>query len=418
MSMLAPIRVADSIPVSDADYQANEAYESMSRTRLFSVFLLFSASTASLLAILFILPGDSLVQQRPFEVTENATDVVLQLVYEERKAYQPFVTLSIDYLAAKGRATTLALKYHVEILRGLSQVAQSDTPAKPIKLSPGSSINLINVADIDATKFVVTGTTSLVEGTYDYLYLVWRHFNSNFALFVIFIDCVLAFVLVMTALSLSFRISSLSKRVATLASRFEVVFLLVAAFLILPFPELVYLDLLYWIRSYTWLFQVLYRVLFLVVFDTLCWNLRYREQEEEKWLYGRRTFLVFGVLFVFLALPDILSLNDKNIESKLKQFAPVAAVAVLLLNLARLPREVATDDFLGAILHLAIVGPACLAVAGALWTGATRFDKVEIFARMVVVLAAVFVAFVRWPFEGSVVVPEMDGGELGADEVD
>jgi hypothetical protein len=351
-------------------------------------------------------------------VTENATDVVLQLVYEERKAYQPFVSLSIDYLAAKGRATTLALKYHVEILRGLIQVAQSDVPAKPIKLTPGNSVNLINVADIDATKFVVTGTTSLVEGSYDFLYIVWKHFNSNFALFVIFIDCVLAFVLIMTALSLSFRISSLTKRLATLASRFEVVALIVAALIILPLPELVYLDVLYWIRSYTWVFQVMYRALFLVVFDTLLWNLKYRESDQEKWLYGKRSFVIFGVVFACLALPDVLSLNDKSVELKLKQFAPVAAVAVLVANALRLPREIGagTDDFNGAVLHVAVVLPGYFAIAAAMWMRATRFDRVEIFARMVVVLSFVFVAFIRWPFEGSVVVPGGDdGGELGAD---
>jgi hypothetical protein len=402
---------------TEVEYQANEAYESMSFLRQIAVFLLFSASAGLLFLVLPLLPDPSLVQTRPFDIAGNATDIVLQLIYEERKAYQPFVSLSIHYASPKGRPTTLALKYHVEILRGLVQVAQSDFPAKPVKLHPGSSVSLISLEDVDATKFIVSGTVGLVEGSLNFLRLAWRHFNSTFALFVIFIDCILSFVLVMTALSLSFGIASLTKRVPTLASRVQVVTLLVAAVIMLPLPELVYLDIFYWIRSYSWVFQAAYRVMFLVLFDTLCWNLKYREEDEEKWLY-KRSIAMFACLFAALAVPEFVTLPDKKLEVNVKTWAPVAGVVLLGLNVVRFPASLGTQaaEFAGAILHIALVLPGFLATAAALSLKATRFDKIEILARMIVVLSYIFVVFIRWPFEGTVVIPQDPGdGGIGVD---
>jgi hypothetical protein len=406
---------------ADVQYQANEAYESMTTPRQLGVFLLYAVSAAILVLALFLLPEQSIVQSRAFDAAENATDVVLQLVYEERKAYQPFVSLSIAYVSPKGRGTTLALKYRVEVLRYLVQISQLDIPGRPVKLLPGGSAALLSFEDIDATKFIVSGTITLVEGSYANLFLVWRHFNGTFALFVIFIDALLSFVLVMTALALSFQIASLTNRTPTLASRCQAGALLVLAVVLLPLPELVYLDLLYWIRPYTWVFQVLYRSLYLVLFDTLCWNLRYREEDEEKWLY-KRSAVLFAVLFAGLAIPDCLQLRDKNLEQKIKRYAPVAVVGILVLNQLRLPGAIGreTEEFRGALLHLAIALPGIAATAAALVVGAGRFDKIEIYARMTLTLSFIFLAFIRWPFEGTGVVPqspESDGG-IGVDIAD
>jgi hypothetical protein len=398
----------------DVEYQANEAYESMSIARQFSVFLLFAISAGFLIISLFLLPGQVLIQSRPFDSEGDISDLVLQLLYEERKAYQPFVSLSIEYAASKGRSLTLSLKYRIEVLKGLTQVSQTDVPTKPAKLVPGSSVSLLSFEDIEATKFVVTGNVGLVEGSFKNLVFVWRHFNATFALFVIFIDCILSFVLLMTALSLSFRIASLAHRIPTLASKYQVVTLLIMAVMMLPVPELVYLDLFYWIRSYTWLFQVLYRSLFLILFDTLCWNLKYREDEEEKWLY-RRSIVIFSFIFAVLAVPDILTLNDKKLEQSLKQYAPIVGIGLLALNALRLPLEVGfeSEEFRGAVLHLAIVLPGIVTSAASLYTKATRFDKLEIYSRMLLTLSFIFLAFIRWPFEGIALPPQDIGGDDG-----
>ena len=66
------------------------------------------------------------------------------------------------------------------------------------------------------------------------------------------------------------------------------------------------------------------------------------------------------------------------------------------------------------------MAPAYIFIGISVVIGKSRFDKIEIYAKLISVLSLIFLTFIRWPFEGAMVSGQgmEDGGDIGVEEQD
>ncbi|OHT11302.1 hypothetical protein TRFO_19280 [Tritrichomonas foetus] len=394
----------ENIIMGDAEEYANEAYEYMDKKKKIEFTLIYYFCVIILFIIIFFLPTQNIIQGKRISIGKNLTELVLQFSYQMKSRYHPFIQLSLENPNTKGRPTILTLKYRSEIMNDDNIVFQTDYPLKSIRLFPGTSDVLFKANDIDATRFSIEGIASLVEGSFESLFVVWRHFDTNFLLFLCIINLFLCLSLAITAFLLFRKISLFQTKTPTISSKYQIYILVISVFSLFPFPEIAYFDIFYFFRRFTWFFQAFYKSLFVWFFNTQCWNLKYREEEVERKFYTKSLF-IFLIIFVFLITPEIVNIKDKKFEKEIKFYFPLFIMALIILNELRLPFYLINQsyEFDASLLHLAVVFPAIASMTVSYYQMTPRFGEIEIFTKMISTLSLIFVVFIRWPFEDSVV---------------
>jgi len=384
----------------ETEYYVNEAYESMSIPKQIAIILLAFVSYALCAIVFYILPEKEVYQSRQFVLNPNSTDLALQFHYEERKNYQPYVHLRLGHRESQGVSSIMAVTFQADIYRGNTLFSTLEEPKKQISISPGGFYNLFSFTDIDASKIEVRAVLNLVTGSLNNVFAQWVHFNSTFAFYVIFVFFTMAIALFYIIFILFKAIYSLKKRIPTVASKYLLFMFFLSIFAIVPIPELIFFDILYWMRSFSWIFTVLSYSIFFVLGETMTWNLKHREFEEESFLYRRSYAMLFFLLFLF-GLPHLAQWGESMLYDFLTFEIPLSIIAMLLLNVIRVPflLGVDTEEFWGSLLHIFIIIPGYICIFMCIFTKTQRFDTLEVYTRMILPLISMFLAFIRWPYE-------------------
>lgn len=390
----------------DAEVYANEAYESMTLKKqiklviiAYSVYFLIGICT-------FLLPKQTISNTKGIEASENSTDIVINFILYEKKNYQPFIRLLLKNNNVNSSGVVLSCDYRVDIYRGVNIFSTMEQEKVQLKSFYGETMKMFELKDIEATRIDVHGRLKLISGSYEGIEARWDQFNTGYAYDVSFIFIILSIFLFIAAFLLVKSIFSLKVRVPTQANKFMLLSFIFISIATIPIPELAFFNMFYPARKAAPYFSAACKALFISVSETICWNLYYRDDDKEAVLY-RLSYIYTPLLVFILSLENLFSIDIANIYG--------AFTVMLLVYLLTLPVLIGkkTEEFYGSITHILILFPVYIFLIFGFFMDVERFNKLEVYTRLIVPVSALFLTFIRWPFEDIVV--EAEGDDFAAD---
>lgn len=386
--------ILSTIPIGDEENCAYEAYEGLNFIKKIIIIGFYFLCSILLYSITMLIPPTKIIQEK--KLISNNTNLILNFTYLEKFIYLPFVSFSIEnrndyFTVVNMKINKISPNCSLNNNKLIKIKYKFNTI---LNLFPKMRKKLVTYKNINARNINLVFMANVVEGSFNNLYLIWKHFNTNIIPFFIIINLITSIYLYRLSIKLDQSFSLLKSKIPTASDKHLFYMLRFISFLLLPIPEFFFFEFFSFSFHITIIFQIIYKAVFLTLFDFHLMKLKNRKDTGES-LINYQSISLFILLIIAFYFSE--SVTNNLFMLKISYTSLIALIIrEFYLSFSMFNQK---NLFSTSILFLFLILPCIIMCIRSIFLKAARFTKFELFIKILMTLSYSFITFLRWPFD-------------------
>lgn len=390
------------ISISDDENCLYEAYEGINFNKKIKVLGFYIVCLFLFYLFALLIPSEEITQEKALQSKYSV--LILKIKYKEILSYQPFVTLTIEnrnnYLNIISLNLNTKLTNSTNHLLNANQIKYNNLSIS-FNLRPGQKQQLIKYKDVKTDNLDFVYTANIYQGSYNNIFLIWKHLNPNIIPLSICTKIAILFTLYRISFKLNQRFSSFNLKIPTSSNTQQKIILQLLALLFIPLPELSFFSYLYFFKGTTIIFQIIYKAAFLSLFHSHLLSLKDIKQPKNTIIHNQS-------LLIFIILIFIFTLTEREINNPILTTLPY--IFIVCLGIYELVFCITLfnqkNKFTTSILFYFFILSSIVVCLISIHNKSSWYSKTDFYLKLTMTLSYIFITFLRWPFEDITVANE------------